>query len=118
MLPKYKGKFQTNLEILAERIRETLGAGESAEDDVSELHTARGNDVTEGEVIITEELWEVVEQHQQTPQRSFVQCLLFEDQFRVSQERVEELEEINEKLLVKRPALSRLGFVLRGQHFV
>ena len=118
MSPKYKEKFQTNLEILAERIRETLGARESAEDDVSELHTARGNDVTEGEVIITEELWEVVEQHQQTPQRSFVQCLLFEDQFRVPQEGVEELEEINEKLLVKRPALSRLGFVLRGQHFV
>ena len=106
------------LEILAKGIGQTLRAWEGTENYVSELDTPGRYDVTEGEVIITEELREVVEKNEQTPQSTLVQSLLLEDQFCVTQEGVKELEQVDKKLLVEGPALPWLGLVLGSQHLV
>ena len=90
----------------------------STEDDVPELETPGRDDVTEGEVVITEKLREVVEEDQQAPEGPLVQGLVLYDQLRVPQEGVQELEQVDQQLLVERPALPRLGLVLRGQHLV
>ena len=69
-------------------------------------------------MIVTQELREVMQQDQQTPQCSLVQSFLLENQFSVPEEGIEELEQVDKELLVEWPALSRLSFVLRRQHLV
>lgn len=56
------------LEIGCERVREPHVAWKGTEDEVAELDAVGWDNVTEAIVVVTQELWEVMQQDQQHPQ--------------------------------------------------
>ena len=58
------------LEVGCERIGESHVAWECTEDEVPHLDAVRRDDITERVVVFAQELWEIVEQHQQHTQRT------------------------------------------------
>ena len=59
-----------HLEVRCEGVRQAHVAGEGTEYEVAHLNAVGRDDVAEGEVVLTEELGEVVQQNQQHPQRA------------------------------------------------
>ena len=57
-------RCQSNLEVRCEGVGQPHVAREGTEDEVPHLDAVGEDDVAEGEVIVTEELREVMEQHQ------------------------------------------------------
>jgi hypothetical protein len=80
-------------------------AREGGEDEIPHLDARGRDDVAEAEVVVAQELGEVVEQHQQHPQRALVQQPDGLVQLHVHQVRLQELEQLHEQLLEHRPAL-------------
>ena len=59
-----------HLQVGREGVRQPHVAWECAQDEVAHLDAVGRDDVAEGVVVVAEELWEVVEQHQQDSQRA------------------------------------------------
>jgi hypothetical protein len=64
---------QVHLEIRGERVRQAHVAWEGREDQVPHLDARRGDDITETEVVFTEELGEVMEEDEEDPEGALVQ---------------------------------------------
>lgn len=58
------------LEVGCEGVREPHVAWEGTEDEVAELDAVGRDDVTEAVVVVTQELWEVVQEDQENSQRA------------------------------------------------
>ncbi len=56
---------QDHLEVRSERVWQPHVAWEGRENQVPHLDTVGRDDIAEGEVVVTQEFWEVMQQHQQ-----------------------------------------------------
>jgi hypothetical protein len=74
----------------------------------SYLNAVGGNDVAEAVVIVTQELWEIVQQNQKHTQCSFVEKCDGLVQLCISQEWRQEFEQVDQQLSIHSPALNRL----------
>jgi len=54
-----------HLQVGREGVRQAHVARERTQDEVTHLDAVWCDDITEGVVVVTEELWEVMQQHQQ-----------------------------------------------------
>lgn len=61
------------LQVGCERVREPHVAWEGTEDEVAELDAVRRDNVAEAVMVITQELWEVMQQDQEHSQRALNQ---------------------------------------------
>jgi hypothetical protein len=74
----------------------------------SYLNAVGGNDVAEAVVIVTQKLWEIVQQNQKHTQCSFVEKCNGLVQLCISQEWRQEFEQVDQQLSIHSPALNRL----------
>ena len=86
----------------------------------SYLNAVGGNDVAEAVVVVTQELWEIVQQNQKHTQCSFVEKCNGLVQLCISQEWRQEFEQVNQQLSIHSPALNRLRdtILVSGKYLV
>mmetsp|Transcript_7184 Transcript_7184/g.20927 ORF Transcript_7184/g.20927 Transcript_7184/m.20927 type:complete len:312 (+) Transcript_7184:54-989(+) len=94
---------EVHLEVWSEGVGQPHVPREGAEHQVPHLDAARRDDVAELEVVLAKELREVVEQHQQHPERSLVDQPYGLGELGAPQVGLQELQERDQQLLVVRP---------------
>jgi len=100
---------QIDLEVGRERVGETHVPREGTQDQVAELDARMGDDITEAEVVVAQELGEVVQQNQKNTQRSLVQGSGRVTHLAANKEGDQEAEQRYKKLLEGCPALAILS---------
>mmetsp|Transcript_31754 Transcript_31754/g.64550 ORF Transcript_31754/g.64550 Transcript_31754/m.64550 type:complete len:458 (-) Transcript_31754:1811-3184(-) len=101
---------QVHLEVGRERVGEAHGTGERGKEQVSQLNAVGWNHVAETEVVVAEELGEVMEKHQQHPQRASVQGADGGGELDLAEERLHEHQERHQQAVHEHPPfLGRLG---------
>ena len=94
-----------HFQVRSEGVREFHVTGKGGEDEVPHLNAVGGDGVTESVVILAEEFGEIVEEHEQNPQRAFVQFREGACEFCISQERRQKFEKVSKKHGIHGPSL-------------
>mmetsp|Transcript_8574 Transcript_8574/g.22973 ORF Transcript_8574/g.22973 Transcript_8574/m.22973 type:complete len:294 (-) Transcript_8574:5821-6702(-) len=106
---------QVHLEVGRERVRQAHIAWEGRQDEVAHLHAGGRDVVAQGEVVLTQELREVVQQDQQQAQRACVHGAHGGAEVGHAQVGLHEAQQRQQQALIQRPAL-RLWRAQQARH--